>query len=168
MTDERIQELESIGFDWETSQTDWIVRFEQLREYKAEFGNIRVPCKYSANPKLGTWVMTQRRNYKLQQEGKTSTMPAERIRALESIGFDWETSKTDWSVRFQQLCEFKTKFGHYLVSRTYPANPTLGLWVSRQRSYYKVCQEGKRSLITVKHIQALEDIGFDWGGGKFD
>jgi hypothetical protein len=110
MTEERIQELESIGFDWGTNKTDWSVRFQQLREYKAQFANCLVPRQYAANPKLGTWVMTQRTQYKLYQEEKPSPMTAERSRELESIGFDWGTNETDWSVRFQQLRECKAQF----------------------------------------------------------
>jgi hypothetical protein len=43
-------------------------------------------------------------------------MTAEPIRALESVGFDWGTSKnvlaSIWSERFQQLREFNVQFGH--------------------------------------------------------
>ena len=92
MTDERIRELESIGFDWGTSKTDWSVRFQQLCEYKVHFGNCLVPRQYTANPTLGRWITTQRRNYKLYQEGKPSPMTDERSRALESIGVDWGTT----------------------------------------------------------------------------
>jgi hypothetical protein len=60
-----------------------------------------------------------------------------RIRALDAVGFDWGTSKTDsWSLRFEQLCEYKEQFGDCLVpTRRYAANPKLGLWVSKQRQY---------------------------------
>ena len=44
-----------------------------------------VPEQYSANPKLGRWVSTQRAQYKLFQEGKPILMKEERIRELESI-----------------------------------------------------------------------------------
>ena len=47
MTEERIRELESIGFGWGTTKTDvasiWNVRIQQLCEYKAQFGHCRVP-----------------------------------------------------------------------------------------------------------------------------
>jgi hypothetical protein len=51
--------------------------------------------QYAANPTLGQWVSTQRRFYRLHQEGKPSPMTAERIRELASIGFDWGPSKTN-------------------------------------------------------------------------
>ena len=93
MTAERSRALESIGFEWGTSnKTGWSARFQQLREYKAQFTNCLVPRQYAANPKLGTWLSTQRYKYKLYQEGKPSPMTAERSRALDSIGFDWGTT----------------------------------------------------------------------------
>ena len=105
----------------------WRDQFRQLCEFKVQFGYCLVPCKYSANPKLGTWVMTQRRYYKLYPNGTPSRMLAERIRALNEIGFDWETSrKTDWSARFQQLCEYKVQFGNCLVPARYSADPSSG------------------------------------------
>jgi hypothetical protein len=175
MTEERIRSLEGIGFDWGTTTTDlesiWSARFQQLCEYKIQIGHCLVPYLYSANPKLGRWVSTQRRTYRLYQEGKTSAMTEERIRALESIDFDWGATKTDLairSVRFQQLCEFKVQFGHYLVPQKYAANPKLGKWVSKQRTLYQWYQEGKSSPMTEEYIRELESIGFDWGTTKTD
>jgi hypothetical protein len=168
-TAERIRELESIGFDWRTSQTDyWSVRFQQLREFKAQFGHCLVPNKYSANPTLGHWVSTQRNNYRLYLEGKPSSMTAERIRELESIGFGWGSSQTDWSVRFQQLCEFKAQFGHCLVPYQYSANPKLWKWANHQHNNGRLYQEGKPSPMTAERIRELESIGFDWGSSQTD
>ena len=90
MTVDRIRELESVGFKWGAPGTTWNARFQQLCEFKAQVGHCRVPIKYSANRNLGKWVSTQRSTYKLYQEGKPSAMTAERIRALESVGFKLE------------------------------------------------------------------------------
>ena len=156
ITEERIRALESAGFHWGASKTDlasvWGERLQQLREFKVQFGHCLVPFRYSANPTLGKWVSRQRNKYGLYQEGKPSPMTAERIRALESVGFDWETRKTDlasiWEERFQQLREFKVQFGHCLVPFRYSANPKLRKWVSHQRHCYRLYQEGKISPMT--------------------
>jgi hypothetical protein len=176
MTEECIRELESVGFKRGKSKTDftsiWSVGFQQMCEFKAQFGHCRVPCKYPANPQLGSWVSNQRTNYRLQQEGKPSAMTEERIRELESVGFGWgiTKSKTDlasiWSVRFQQMCEFKAQFGHCLVPYRYAANLKLGQWVSRQRSNYRLLQEGKPSPMTEEPIRELESVGFEWGRAR--
>ena len=54
-----------------------------------------VPQRYQANPQLGTWVYTQRRQYKLLMEGKKSSMTKEKAKALESLGFFWTATKTN-------------------------------------------------------------------------
>lgn len=53
-----------------------------------------VPKRYQDDPKLGTWVETQRVQYKkLQQDGEAVTpnnrLNAERLAKLESVGFAW-------------------------------------------------------------------------------
>ena len=163
---ERIRELESIGFKWEQINLPWNEQFEQLREFKAQFGHCLVPQQYSANPKLGWWVLTQRYNYMWYQEGTPSSITAERIRELENVGFDWGTSKADlasiWNVRFQQLREFKVQFGHCVVPLKYSASPKLGRWVLTQRYHCRLYQEGKPNHMTVERIRELESIEFKW------
>jgi hypothetical protein len=174
LTAERVRALDGIGFDWGTSKTDlesiWSKRFQQLSEFKVQFGHCLVPREYAANPKLGRWVNNQRRNYSLHQEGNSSCLTTERIRELESIGFDWGTRRIDvapiWSVSFQQLCEFKEQFSHCLVPQQYADKPKLGRWVSTQRKNYKWLQEGKPSPMTEDRIRELESIGFDWGTSR--
>ena len=98
MTEKRIRELESIGFDWGTRRprtgvaSNWSIRIQQLCEYKVQFGHCLMPRQYAANPELGRWVANLRSNYRLHQEGKPSRMTEERIRELESVGFKWEAS----------------------------------------------------------------------------
>ena len=165
LTAEHIRALNGIGFDWGTS---WNERFEQLREFKAQFGHYNVPQKYSANPKLGNWVANQRINYRKNTEGKLSPMAAEHIRALDGIGagVDWKTSQrgkesNNWNERFEQLREFKAQFGHCTVPTRYPANPKLGRWVMTQRGTYRKNKEGRPSPMTAERIQALNAIGFE-------
>ena len=146
--------------------SQWCDQFRQLCEYKVQFGHCVVPLKYSANLKLGQWVSTQRTRYRKNREEKSTSMTAEHIRALDGIGFDWGTTKTDflsiWSVRLQQLCEFKEEFGHCAVPVKYLANPKLGPWVSKQRCYGNLYQDVKPSIMTADRIQALESVGFEW------
>ena len=145
----------------------WSLRLEQLCEFKVQFGHSAVPQQYADNRKLGYWVAKQRKEYRLHLERKPSPMREGRIRELESSGFDWGVSKTDlasiWSMRFQQLCEFKEQFGHCLVPVKYVAHPKLGRWVSRQRTGNRKKRDGKPSPMTAERVRALDGIGFGWG-----
>ena len=46
--------------------TVWSARFQQLTEFKVQFGNCLVPKQCAVHPKLGTWVLKQRHNYKFE------------------------------------------------------------------------------------------------------
>jgi hypothetical protein len=144
--------FEAADADEGARNSQWLDRFRQLCEFKVEFGHCRVPNRY--NPTLGAWFSYQRK----------SPMTPEHIRALNGIGFEWGTSKIElasiWTVRFQQLCEFKAQFGDCLVPRKYSANPKLGRWVKNQRYRYRLHQEGKpSSCMTPERIPALESVG---------
>ena len=153
-----------------TQHSLWRNHFRQLCEYKVQFGDCIVPQKYAANPNLSTWVRYQRTQCRDYREEKPNSVTAEHIRALEGIGFNLGTSKIDfasvWSVRFQQMCEFKAQFGHCVVPREYTANPKLGQWVSIQRTNYRFHHEGKPSPMTGERIRELESVGFIWGQAR--
>eukprot|EP00984_Skeletonema_dohrnii_P030330 scaffold21730_cov116-Skeletonema_dohrnii-CCMP3373.AAC.7 len=67
----------------------WVNKGE-LIQYAAKFGNCHVPTKYKENTALGRWVSTQRAEYKrFNKGGEKSSLTAEKIRRLDSIGFAW-------------------------------------------------------------------------------
>mmetsp|Transcript_9203 Transcript_9203/g.13821 ORF Transcript_9203/g.13821 Transcript_9203/m.13821 type:complete len:761 (+) Transcript_9203:61-2343(+) len=69
----------------------WNSKFEQLKEYKRNFGHTNVPKNYEKNPTLANWVKTQRKNYRLLMNSNKASgaMTNERIGLLKSIGFNW-------------------------------------------------------------------------------
>jgi hypothetical protein len=89
MSAERAAVLDSLGFCWDTHEATWLERMSELVEFKAKFGTCLVPTNFSENPKLGTWVHHQRRQYKLFQDGKPSHITPERIQTLQDLGFVW-------------------------------------------------------------------------------
>jgi hypothetical protein len=92
MTTFRIQELESLGFEGGSHTVAWEDRLSELAHYRKIHGHCNVPNRYSENPKLGTWVASQRKQYRLRLEGKRSQITPVRIKALESLGFEWKPS----------------------------------------------------------------------------
>jgi Holliday junction resolvasome RuvABC DNA-binding subunit len=92
MTLPRIEALERLGFKWGVrgAACTWEDCLSELADYRKIHGHCNVPCRYSGNAKLGTWVGTQRTQYRLHQEGKTSSITLPRIQALESLGFEWK------------------------------------------------------------------------------
>jgi len=82
---QRQQCLDEINFAWHSDRRreDWATRFAQLKAYRKHFGHCRVPRTWKANPKLGTWVCSQRRLRKI------GTLSPDKERLLSDIGFDW-------------------------------------------------------------------------------
>ena len=88
MTEERIQSLNELEFNWEL-RVSWEERRKQLENYKDTVGDTNVPRGYKKNKQLGTWVATQRRYYKLLKQGKSNLMTQERIQSLNELEFNW-------------------------------------------------------------------------------
>jgi hypothetical protein len=170
MTLSRIQELKSVGLEWHGAT--WEDRLSELADYRKIHGHCDIPGKYSENTKLANWVQNQRQLYKLQQQGKTSSLTLSRIQALESLGFDWKPSiggrgkerlnNTCWGDRLRELADYRKIHGHCNVPHRYSETRKLGTWVTYQRTQYKLQQAGKRSNMTLSRIKALDSLGFVW------
>ena len=146
----------------------WFARYTELQQYQKEHGHCSVPNDYEPNRQLGRWVKRQRHQHYLFNEGKHSTMTKERKMLLDSVGFIWDSRNAIWEHHYQELLEFKSVHGHCKVPSQYTDNPSLGLWVKRQRGDYKsfcdrlaMQQPSKNDTIVYgKRFQRLLDIGF--------
>jgi len=97
ITEDRVQRLESIGFEWSvrTPETTWKKRLEELRQFKVNYGaDYAVPSKYKDNPRLGLFAKTQRAQRILFDEGRPSTLDQEKVADLDALGFCWHVSET--------------------------------------------------------------------------
>jgi hypothetical protein len=150
LSEERIQKLIDVGFVWEPLADQWQMRFGELLQYKEKHGNTLVPSEYGENPSLGKWVNNQRTAY------KDGNLSEERIQKLNDIGFVWDPLEAQWQGLYYQLVQYKEEFGDTLVPHQYEKNPSLGLWVGRQRNEYKA------DNLSVERIQKLNAIGFVW------
>jgi len=91
MTTERIDKLEELGFVWsKVDDHSWHQRYKELIEYKETHGHFSVSTLDKTKKQLGLWILTQRRQYSLLQQGKKSHMTTERIEKLEKVGFIWK------------------------------------------------------------------------------
>jgi len=96
MTPDRAQRLESLGFVWATKDprhVPWARRFQELVEFKKQYGHCSVPIGYERNIKLANWVSTQRQEAKLFREGRSSRLDASKVAALDNIGFIWKAPR---------------------------------------------------------------------------
>ena len=98
MTMERLQDLESVGFVWDSQGANWSERLQELKDYRAEYGDCNVPTNYRPNRPLATWVKCQRRQKKLFDRGESSNITRERIQELDNLGFEW-TLRSEYGKR---------------------------------------------------------------------
>jgi hypothetical protein len=132
LTLSRIQAMESLGFEWDycavaakAAVAAWEHRLRELADYRNIHGHCNVSNRSSKNAKLGSWVGTQRSQYRLQKEGKSSPMTLSRIQALESLGFEWDcsvaanTAVAAWEHRLSELADYRKIHGHCNVPKKY-------------------------------------------------
>jgi len=161
-----MQLLNNINFEWKINHNleTWNKKYHDLVNYVKKFGHARVPAVFADNPSLGQWVSTQRLLHtKIQNENSPHGLTIEQIQLLNNIGFEWSIWTNDWKLRYDELISYETEFGNANVPPNFPQNPSLGRWVSKQRTEYKKFQNGNLSCgLTIEKIQNLNNIGFKW------
>jgi len=150
-----------------TQEMQWQIRLEELQGFSQIHGHCRVPKPYPQNPSLGGWVNNMRTEFRKRKEGQQASMTAERIVALNNLGFDWVVDHRlfcddVWKLRLEELREFHQTNGHCRVPFKYPPNPSLGHWVSDMRAGFRKRKQWQQSSMTAERIAALNNIGFDW------
>jgi superfamily II DNA or RNA helicase len=141
---ERIEQLNTIGFNWNPLEHSWEHMYQLLLKYKQEYGDCLVPISF--DKKLGYWVQQQRNFYKKQRLSK------ERIEKLNFLGFTWNPNDELWDKMYQFLKEYKEVNGDCLVKKGH----FLSNWVYDQRKAYK------KNELSFDKIEKLEEIGFIW------
>jgi hypothetical protein len=141
---DKIKQLESIGFVWDVSDAMWHSMYTDLIAYKSKHGHTNPPD--SSGP-LGKWVNDQR--YKANK----SKLLKHRIQKLNEIGFEWAIQESRWIKKYNMLQTFKKKYGHCDVPDTHPQ---LGHWIGNVRKNYK------NNKISSDRVSALNKLGFIW------
>lgn len=151
----RKDKLDAMGFIWdfrEVYENRWESKFDRLVAFKNKYGHCKVPVTYP-DQHLAGWVDRQRT---LKTNGR---LPVSREQKLNEIGFIWDCTVLQeeyWQEKFDQLEEYKRQYGDCQVPVNWKKNPSLGTWVSTQRTLAK---KGKLDPVKKKK---LEDTGFVW------
>jgi hypothetical protein len=139
----------------------WYQRYQEMIEFKEEYGHCCVPVYWPQNPQLAQWVKRQRSQFKLRTEGRHSNMIDPRIQALNQAHFIWDSHSVFWEKRLEELNKFREEHGHCRVPTRYPQNQELAVWAKSQRRQFKLfCQGDGKSHITTERIQKLVKLGF--------
>lgn len=143
LSEERYKLLESVGFEWNLLDSNWMKEFQSLKVFFATQG--RWPKREDGA--LATWCYTQR------ERRKKGRLSKERIRVLDEIGFVWSQDLNgEWMKNYEALKIFLDKQQRFPKS----AEGYLGEWCSRQR---KMRKQGK---LSPDRQTLLDRIGFVW------
>lgn len=135
---------------------NWENNYILAKNYYEENGDLLIPLKYITNDgvKLGSWISTQRRDYKNERLSK------EKIDLLEKIGMVWSPYDLQWNEYYSSLVDYYYENGDSLVPLRFITkdNKQLGSWVSKQRSDYK------SNKLSAERISLLESVNMAWDG----
>lgn len=81
LSQERIDLLNELHFDWNPVETQWNNMYQQLKQFFVENNHSNVPWE---NKVLREWIRTQQRAY------KKGTLSQEKIGLLNELHFDWK------------------------------------------------------------------------------
>jgi len=168
LTETQIQKLELLNFEWESTKktisSAWETKFNLLKDFFSK-NNHSLYKKSYGNESLYHWVLLQRMEYR---KGK---LHPDRIKALNSINFIWDTSsipiasKTDddkWLDFLTRLDDYKKINGNCLVPQKYSKDRALGRWVNDQRN------NKKNGKLSKSRLDLLNDIGFIWDTKEYE
>lgn len=143
----RFEKLNAIGFVWDANELAFQERFQDLLEFRRQYGH---PCVPSTHPGLGMWVAKLRGRY------RQNKLSSERVEKLNGIGFVWSPVDEDWMDNYNRLVDFRRARGHCCVSPRDSELERLGWWCNTQRQNYR------KQKLTAHRIELLNRLGFTW------
>lgn len=148
------------------SDRAWDSQFNQMLSFKNEYGHVNVPQLPPAKvkqkyPHLSNFCKTQRFHYMNQFRADNKhlhLLTEERIKLLESVGFEFDMREAVWQNRYKELVGFRNEHGHLNVNKK--SHPDLYNWMSYQRMKYR---DPKRYRALSNHqIELLRQLDFRW------
>ena len=143
---EHLDRLEEIGFQWKTryvlasnkdeNKYDFDQGFMKLKAFQTLHGHCNVPADFS-NQSLVFWINTLKSSFRQMNEGKRPIMRLSKhqTEVLNEMNFDWKEkagfsnvhqASLPWSVRYDQLCEYKAIYGNCRVPSRYDDDRAFG------------------------------------------
>ena len=155
----KVAELDSLGFDWDPTETKFRRGAKAFVTYAERMGHGRVPKKHvetaDGHPvKLGSWCQSERT---ARREGK---LDPRRIAVLEEWGFDWDPLETDCRRGLEALRLYRDREGHCRVPKHHvEALPdslvNLGMWCANRRT------ARRKQRLSDERMLALDEVGFE-------
>jgi hypothetical protein len=146
MSDERIQALEDVGFQW-------------VLQHRVEDRGVVGPLM---QPSTSRTPLPPRSARQMEQQ-------------KEAILSNGKKQSQKWYDNFEELRRYREEHGNCRVKAGKKKDSSyskLGKWVDHQRQLYRLRAQGKPTSLSDERIAALDEIGFEWvvvkrtGGGR--
>ncbi len=151
---DRIAALNALGFAWDQLQDDFDRGLAELAAYVEAHGDARVPAAHStpSSFRLGTWCRNRRK------EREVGRLDAERISALDALGFVWNPRREVFARGLAELALYIETHGDAHVPATHkmPSGFNLGAWCYTRR------KERIGGRLTTERVAELDALGFVW------
>lgn len=167
LTKNQLERLESIHFvDAQVvrsnDEMEWLRKLDRLENIYQETGLLRVPQE---DRDLANWLSYQR---KLMRNNLLDPIRKERLLKLGVRPSAKRYAKKDslsndikWESQFAKLQTYHKNYGNCNVPNKWKEDPSLGSWVSSQRTRYKKMKTGESDM-DQNRIEKLEELGFEW------
>jgi hypothetical protein len=153
-SEECINKLNSIGFDWDLVDKVWLKKYFALSDYKEKHGNFIIKNK-QLHSELYKWMLALR---KAKKSGNKEFLSETKINLLNDINFLWDEKESNWDKNYFKLKAFIELNGHCLVPVNYKENQGLYQWLLKIRK--------NRDKLSKDKIELLDSIGFEWDRKK--
>ena len=145
-----------MDFDWEPHDTKWAAHFEKLKSYHSVNGHWDPNDESADENTLANWIEKQRSSY------RQSTLSAERMNALNQIGFPWTPDRRRWEQHYARLSSYVKQHGAFPEDENSPEERSLIRWMSAQR------RSRIEGMLFAGDESKLIDLGFVWQGADGD
>lgn len=138
----------------DATSSSWENGITELSLFVEKWNSGRIPVNHVSDSgfRLGSWSVTKR------QERRAGLLSSTRIKALDDMGFDWNTFDTNWNNAIEDIKSFVGKNGHFNApSGKIGKNGTnLRNWIASRRS------EKVLGSLTKDRQDELDELGFTW------
>ena len=162
--------MNDVGTHYTHTLLSWEAQLAALTTYKAAHGDCNVPSCWPTDPRLASWVNTQRKcKRKIDRGEHNKGMTVARAARLTALGLLWDPPighrprHAEWEVQLSRLAAYKVEHGDCSVPKGWAEDLRLGRWVDTQRQRKRKLDRGEPSDgMTVERAARLMALGFAW------
>jgi len=150
--------LTEMGFIWDVNEWMWEKTYREIKKFKEEHGHLQIPRTPETSKVLRNWIHTQRSEYRKFVHTKNPQITQERIDKLNEVGFIWESSTSFWEKKFNDLLDYKEKYGTINMKWNKEVR-SLAEWTMKQRKECDRAMIGENTYLAKDQIERLQMIG---------